>query len=76
MPSLQHLETQKMDFKNLTEKDVELLDYQDCRPGTPGRDPLDSKILPDHVTEDTGAQGGIRTAAGALRRLIESPRLG
>ena len=25
------------------------LDYQDCRPGTPGRDPLDSKSLPDHV---------------------------
>jgi len=27
----------------------ENLDYQDCRPGTPGRDPLESKILPDHV---------------------------
>ena len=49
MPSLQHLETQKMDFKNLTEKDVELLDYQDCRPGTPGQDPLDSESLPEHV---------------------------
>jgi len=49
MPSLPHMETQKMDFKNLTEKDAELLDYQDCRPGTPGRDPLDSKSLPDHV---------------------------
>lgn len=24
-------------------------DYQDCRPGTPGQDPLDSKSLPDHV---------------------------
>lgn len=38
-----------MDFENLTEKDMEQLDYQDCRPGTPGPDILESKILPDHV---------------------------
>jgi hypothetical protein len=43
------MENRNLDFKNLTEKDAELLDYQDCRPGTPGRDPLDSKSLPDHV---------------------------
>ncbi len=27
----------------------ENLDYQDCRSGTPGRDPLDDPSLPDHV---------------------------
>jgi hypothetical protein len=43
------MENLNLDFKNLTEKDAELLDYQDCQPGTPGRDPLDSDILPDRI---------------------------